>query len=378
VSAKALRAWYGVHKWTSLVCTLFLLLLCLTGLPLIFKDEIGVWTGTTVLPETLPANTPHASMDGFIADAHVRRPHDKIRYVSQSDDSPAWYVSMGPTADSTEATASFKYDARTAAMINDIPQQQGIMFVIRALHVELLAGLPGTLFIGAMGLCFVASMISGVVLYAPFMRKLAFGTVRRDRTARIRWLDLHNLLGIAATAWLLVVGVTGVINTLTLPLLSLWQRTEVADMTAAWRGRPGPAAFSSAQQAVDTALRAAPGMDVSFIGFPGSRFSTPHHYMVFMRGDTALTSRLLKPVMIDAEDGALVDSRTLPWYLTMILLSQPLHFGDYGGWPLKIIWALLDLAAIAVLASGLYLGLSRRKSPVEARLAELDDLASEA
>jgi hypothetical protein len=162
---------------------------------------------------------------------------------------------------------------------------------------------------------------------------LAFGNLRdrvrrRDRTARIRWLDLHNLLGIAATAWLLVVGVIGVINTLTLPLLSLWQRTEVADMTAAWRGRPGPAAFCSAQQAVDTALRAAPGMDVSFIGFPGSRFSTPHHYMVFMRGDTALTSRLLKPVMIDAEDGALVDSRTLPWYLAMILLSQPLHFGD--------------------------------------------------
>jgi hypothetical protein len=31
-----------------------------------------------------------------------------------------------------------------------------------------------------------------------------------------------------------------------------------------------------------------------------------------------------------------------------------------------------------VLASGLYLWLLRRKSPVEARLAELDDLASEA
>ena len=34
VSAKGLRAWYGIHKWTSLVCMLFLLLLCLTGLPL--------------------------------------------------------------------------------------------------------------------------------------------------------------------------------------------------------------------------------------------------------------------------------------------------------------------------------------------------------
>ena len=35
-------------------------------------------------------------------------------------------------------------------------------------------------------------------------------------------------------------------------------------------------------------------------------------------------------------------------------LSQPLHFGDYGGMPLKILWALLDLATIIVLGSGLY------------------------
>ncbi|MHC2630366.1 putative iron-regulated membrane protein [Bradyrhizobium liaoningense] len=44
-------------------------------------------------------------------------------------------------------------------------------------------------------------------------------------------------------------------------------------------------------------------------------------------------------------------------------MSRPLHFGDYGGLPLKIIWALLDFAAIVVLASGVYLWLGRCKSP---------------
>lgn len=364
-----------MHKWTSLVCTLFLLLLCLTGLPLIFKDEIGIWSGTTVLPEEMPQGTPRASVDRFVEDAGRRRPDDRIGYVSQSDDQPAWYVSMGWTADAAEPTASFKYDARTARMINDIPQRQGVMYVIRALHIELFAGLPGTLFVGAMGLCFVVSMISGVMLYAPFTRRLGFGTIRSDRSRRVRWLDLHNLLGIVATAWLLVVGVTGIINTLTLPLLSLWQRTEVSDMTAAWRGQPPLVAFSSAQAAIDTARSAAPGMDVSFIGFPGSRFATPHHYMVFMRGDSPITSRLLKPVMIDAESGALVDSRTLPWYLTMILLSQPLHFGDYGGLPLKVIWVLLDLVTIVLLGSGLYLWAMRRRAPLESEVDELEPAA---
>jgi len=42
-------------------------------------------------------------------------------------------------------------------------------------------------------------------------------------------------------------------------------------------------------------------------------------------------------------------------------VSQPLHFGDYGGLPLKIIWALLDIVTIVVLGSGLYLWLDRRQ-----------------
>lgn len=376
MSTKALKAWYRVHKWTSLVCTLFLLLLCLTGLPLIFTEEIDVWTGATVEPSEAAPGTPLVTIDRLVEDASRRRPDDKVLYVSRDLDAPAWFVGMARTADAREPTAIFKYDAHTGAMIHDMPQRQGVMFVIRALHVDLFAGLPGTLFIGAVGLCFLASMMSGIVLYAPFMRKLTFGTVRAAKAPRARWLDLHNLLGIATAAWLLVVAVTGVINTLTLPLLGLWQSTELADMTMAWRGKPPLSTLSSAQRATDTARQAAPGMDVAFVAFPGSLFTTSHHYMVFMRGDTALTSRLLKPVMIDAETGALTDSRTLPWYLTAILLSQPLHFGDYGGMPLKILWALFDLVAIGVLVSGLYLWFARGRTAVEAHIAEIEGLAS--
>jgi uncharacterized iron-regulated membrane protein len=80
-----------------------------------------------------------------------------------------------------------------------------------------------------------------------------------------------------------------------------------------------------------------------------------------MRGKTPLTSRMLKPALIDASTGELTDSRELPWYVKSLLLSQPLHFGDYGGMPLKIIWAALDLATIIILLTGLYLWYARRR-----------------
>ena len=55
-----------------------------------------------------------------------------------------------------------------------------------------------------------------------------------------------------------------------------------------------------------------------------------------------------------------------------LLLSQPLHFGDYGGLPMKILWAVLDLFTIVVLISGLYLWLGKRGTSVDARVRELE------
>jgi len=117
--------------------------------------------------------------------------------------------------------------------------------------------------------------------------------------------------------------------------------------------------------------KAVPEGKVSFVAWPGTQFSTRHHYMVALSGNTPLTERLISPAMIDAETGRLTDVREMPWYVKTLFLSVPLHFGDYGGMPLKIIWALLDIAAIVVLVTGLYLWLGRRRVPIEKRLEEL-------
>jgi len=46
-------------------------------------------------------------------------------------------------------------------------------------------------------------------------------------------------------------------------------------------------------------------------------------------------------------------------------MSQPLHFGDYGGMPMKILWAALDVLTLIVLGSGLYLWWVRRTAAKE-------------
>jgi uncharacterized iron-regulated membrane protein len=187
---------------------------------------------------------------------------------------------------------------------------------------------------------------------------------------------VHDLLGIMTMLWALVVGMTGVINTLANPIFSYWQSTELAEMIAPWRGKPAPSTVISVQKAIDAAQAAVPAMELRSVGFPGTSNAGQHHYVVFMKGKTALTEKLLTPVLIDAQTGALTDMREMPWYVTAFRLSQPLHFGDYGGLPLKMVWALLDLVTIVVLASGLSVWLTRWRSPIEQQMPEeavLDD-----
>ena len=236
------------------------------------------------------------------------------------------------------------------------------MDLMLRLHTDLFAGQAGKLFLGFMGLLLLVALFSGTVLYAPYMGRLAFGTVRRERATRIRWLDLHNLLGICTLVWCFVVGATGMINTWADLVVKHWQDDQLQTLLAPYRGQAPIDARAHApfQQTLDAALAYAPGTRLAFVAFPGTAFSSPHHDTFFMRGNTPLTSRLLQPVLVDARTGQATAAPALPWTLSALMLSQPLHFGDYGGLPLKLLWAVLDVATLVVLGSGLYLWLQRR------------------
>lgn len=380
ITRSSVRAWFEIHKWTSLICTIFLLLLCVTGLPLIFHEEIDHALGKEPEAPEMPADTPIMNLDSIAARALKQYPGNVVRYMFwQPDDHPnTVLVSMADSIDAPPEVANFaSLDERTGEVLNQPKFDEGFMWVIYKLHVDLYAGIPGKLFLGLMGLLFVASIISGIMLYGPIMKKFDFGMVRTEKSKRLRWLDLHNLLGVVTLVWALVVGVTGVINTASDIVLGLWQQGQLAEMVAPYKdAEPLQGERSPIDAAVKTAQERAGEMNASVLAFPGTMFSSQHHYAVFFRGTTPVTSKLIKPALIDAKTGALTDMRDMPWYVNMLFISQPLHFGDYGGMPLKIIWAIFDLITIVILISGLYLWFARRKSR-DAQMARIESMAEE-
>ena len=362
MNSRKIKTWAWVHKWSSLVCTVFMLLLCITGLPLIFHHEIGHLLGTEVEAPKMPADTPRISLDKVLDIAKAKHPDRVVQFVSQpEDDDGLWFVTLTPTPAPTEDFKSVVVDARTGVVLAQPKFDEGFMYVMFKLHVDLFAGLAGKLFLGFMGLLLLVAVVSGVVLYSPFMRKLEFGTVRREKRPRLKWLDLHNLLGIVTLVWLFVVGSTGMINTWADLVIKYWQYDQLSALLAPYKDEPTVpvAQRASVQRSMEVALQQTPGMKLSFVAFPGTSFSSPHHNTFFMRGSEPFTSKLLQPVLVDAKTAQVTASPRMPWYLTALLVSQPLHFGDYGGMPMQILWALLDIATIIVLGSGLYLWLKR-------------------
>lgn len=373
---KRVRGWYAVHTWSSLVCTVFLLVLCVSGLPLIFADEIDGWLEGEAAMAKPATTTAAATLDHQVAASLLRYPGEVVRWiVFDKDANPV--VTLAP---SRAAAASLnhwlKFSPGTEQLLGESvspgekSKNPAVMKWVLRLHTDLFSGLAGEIFLGVMGLLFVLATLSGAVLYGRFMRKLRFGTVRTARTSRLRWLDLHNLLGIVTLVWACVVGLTGVINELSTPLFGLWRATELKTMLAPHQNKPAVRQLPPVQNAVDTARRTLPGHTIFSVVYPDEAMGNPHHFLVWARGGSALTSRLFTPLLIDAQTAELTAIAHLPWYLKALEISRPLHFGDYGGLPLKIIWALLDLMAIAVLGSGLYLWFARRKA-TEARMEKL-------
>lgn len=356
------RAWAWVHTWSSLACTAFMLLLCLTGLPLIFHDEIesalnpGQW-------QPARPDGPLLSLDAVLAGALDRRPGQVPVYMSFDTDRPVVNVTTARRPDSPEGEMHFaSFDRTSGELVPPAGKGHAVMEFLLQLHTDLFLGLPGMLFLGVMGLLFIAAIVSGIVLYAPHMQRQAFGVLRLNRSARLKWLDVHNLVGIVTIGWALVVGVTGVINTLATPIIESWRAHELADLTAGVPDTPGKTQRASLDVAVALARQAAPGMELQFVAFPGTDFSTDQHYAVFLHGSTPLTSNIITPALIDAATGQFIAMRSMPWYAQALSLSQPLHFGDYGGLPLKLLWGLFTVATIVALLTGLYLWVAPTES----------------
>lgn len=375
-----LKIWTTIHKWTSLISTLFLLILCITGLPLIFHVEINKWTHDNYHIQSKHDLKNNINIDQLIDIAKNKHPHKEVQIININHDKSFITIAMAKPyfIDNREMRKEVRINMNTGKILTNNHQQEQIedndkhgvkqyieefMHFMFELHKDLFLGFIGMLFLAIMGVMMFIAIISGIVLYQPFMQKLVFGTVRTDRSKRVKWLDLHNLVGIVIALWLGVVVITGVFIELSIPAnIGVQKAIDKVRRPYLNEQSISPNKYVPLQPIIDQLKYDYPDKTIQTIIFPkASEISTPVHYVLAINGNTTLQKRFYHVVIADVRTGKIGEKIRLPWYVNVLQISAPLHFGDYGGLPMKILWFILDLLTIVVLITGLYLWWGKRK-----------------
>jgi uncharacterized iron-regulated membrane protein len=229
------------------------------------------------------------------------------------------------------------------------------------IHYNLLSGTPGKIVVLLVGVALVILTITGFILYRRSVVKvLTFRQKISFKSPRSMFSSLHRVVGVWALAFNMLLCVTG---------LSL----SITVVNTALKNGPKKVAVPEITTSVDAAIAEArtayPDFEITYLRFPvndegriqllGRLTSDPSYY-----------GKFYSKIQADYKTGALGepyfvrDQTLLDRFLTSL---HPIHFGDFAGLFVKLLYAFFGLMPGILSISGALIWFYRHKpQPVKA------------
>lgn len=363
------RALVQLHLWCGLVIGVYAFVIGTTGAVLMFRPELQ----GAVYPQLLPAptpTTPVASPDAVVAELRNHFPDHSfsgIDYPTYRRGTLLAYVTKGD-----EFRAVF-LDPGTGRVVGELPKS-GWVQRLQDLHFYLWAGTPGLTLNGVGGLCLLVMVVTGAAIAWPgaSMWPQALWVDWRHGWKRVMW-ELHRAVGSWALLLLAMWAATGAYFAFPRPVRALVElvlpvrRSDDSRIAAHAAGGTPP----SLQELVARARRELPSARVARVLVP---FAPGGTYAVAMarevHGDWDGSDEVT--LHFDAT-GTLVrvaDARQRSSGERVLSWLGLLHVGNFGGWPLKVVWAVFALALPTLFASGYVMWWNRVVRPAVRRRQE--------
>lgn len=353
---------YRLHTYVGIFVALHFVLFALSGLVLLFQDEVQ----NAPTPKPNSAEITHqvlaTNYASILNDMQKNFPGARPLALFPDEKNPNLVNARLGAEGSTRLRGALRasYDLMTAAPTSaEVKTGAGFFDWVLRLHRELFLGSAGKLYVGFIGLLYAFVLVTGFLIYGKFMKNREFGSVRLDRLPQL--IDLHKFVGAVTFGWSFVVGLSGAFLAFNGLLIKLFQSQSLKHLSATYKTVRETEVAAPFNQVVLNALNALPQSVISYISFPDTEFGIPGHFLLLMNGTTPLTERLSKIVVVNAQSGSLAEIVELPLYLKIVLLSEPLHFGNYGGVFLKFLWSAFTLGSLFVVLMGLFSFLLKRR-----------------
>ncbi len=376
MSPRTTRWIHAVHKWTGLIIGVNVLIFSLTATYLLVDEMVHQYVEHGSSDENIPLDpakrlalqpaidqieTHFSSVPGIvgrISPAHFVGDVDRILVVAGKNNyliyerdpyTGALSLDKGalPAGIAPIGEAGVGHAVETASLAVRISD-----FMLH-LHAELMLEFWGTLVVGALGVIFLISTITGWIIYAPFMKAMAFGFIRRGRSLHMPMADLHKLVGIAALAFNLLMAITGIGLTFGVFGIQYQVRADL-QQSEATLGRFEKAAPLPAFETVWAAAQQLyPDQYISRIDFPvEGAIQGTRVYSSYSEPNPRDPGLLPSIGIVTAEATPRAQPYPLVWWMKAILVGARLHTGALGGNLVLLAYLFLSLSSGFLSVSG--------------------------
>ena len=357
---------FKLHGWCGFLFSILLFTICLSGTLAVVGNEID-WllnsemrvvsrsgpTAWSAIHRNVRALYPEAHVlwlgapvgVGFAAEAVIRR-HD----LSQP-----WRIYADPHSGEVQGEASWLTAQR----------------FLRDFHMYLFTPYWGKYIVTVFGLTMFVSLITGIIVYRKWWKGLF--ALERKRGARILWGGAHKLLGVWSLWFVALMAITGTWYFVEALLFDFADFAYISPPRLddhQLRGYGATVPLADLDTVVESAMREVPSLQVAIVRLPtGSRGVIS----VEGQADAILVRDRANTVNFHPYSGELVSiqlAQDLSPGRRWVDMADPLHFGDFGGLPSKLIWFGFGLALNAMILTGAWLYLRR-----VGRLAERSEAA---
>lgn len=364
------RLWFALHGWLALPIWLFLFFVCLTGTLATIDREI-MWLADPAVRAGHGDGQPRLPLNQVMADVARQIPGVHVEEIAFGES----YLALELTISTPDAPNAVAWVNPYSGVVQKVSKGIQLPDFIRSLHGWLLmpwfGGTPvGWYLVCALSVPLLGSLITGLVVYKRFWRAVIHPRLRLRNGGRVFWGDLHRLIGVWGAWFILTISVTGawfltegILNDLHVPFDI--EAPDIPKREAPHRVPGDPLPLVDLDAALATVRHYSPGTRPISIDLPEHALGT---IAVYSRSAFPLLSQRAWIHPYTGEMLWLYGPDVANGREIIGVLAGSLHFGNFGGLWVKLIWTFFGVCLTTLVLSGMVIWTKRTARATRAAL----------
>lgn len=363
------KVYQNVHIWVGITCGLMLFVAFYAGAVTMFEKPLERWATP---PVQLAPPPPLQDAERLLQAVIAQHPEAAARHsiiVTPTPEQPArviWATRGERPRQLVEYGASFAPDgslqtrrlrkAEAAALVDRMHQLVGLP-------------LPDAIarnVMGAVALAYAVALLSGLIVLLPTLARDVFALRAGTRNIKRMWLDAHNALGIFSLPFHLMIALTSVVFAFHDPFYDTQARVLYGGVID-WGGHEEAPTGTEPLPASELLARAnaqLPGFEVYSFSFQRDEDGHLEAGITGLDLRHGTRARTYMRTHLDPFTGT-VDTHDLPGHMDgwdeAVNAFFALHFGSYGGNPVRWLYVLMGLAGAMLFYTGNLLWVESRR-----------------